>query len=123
MSKTRESQMQVICFKDSNAYLTILDQLKTDEDFNGNNGDEYLSDKAKADGFGSNFEYYWRNAFFNKKHNKKTGEDKFNAIFEDFFEELKDSDSSYYRYIEFVLTNIGGVLGDYVLSVMYVTES
>lgn len=122
MSKTRYAKLQVICFVGATAYTTIIDKLETDEDFNGNNGVDYLSYEARKKGYSSNFEYHWREAFFNKKTNKKVGEERYNLIFKDFFKRLKGSDDSYYRNIEFVLTNINGVLGHYVLSVMYETE-
>ena len=122
MSKTRDAQLQVICFTSATAYTKITEELKTNEDFNGNNGDEYLCDEAKKNGYTSNFAYHWNKAYTKKTHNKKIGEKRFDAILQDFFTRLKESDDSYYRTIEYCLTNIGGVLGDYVLSVMYITE-
>lgn len=75
--------------------LFQLQNLYTDEDFNGNNGEEYTWEQAIAEGFQSNQDYV-----INKlKNSDKTGID----LIESFFSEWLDSD---YYYTKWELNHI-----------------
>ena len=107
MSHQTTSTLQLHFFNDANALDYLIKNLQTDEDFNGNNGLEYLDDKAK--GFNSNQEYYLTTAFKKTKNVEKA--------LRLFFDYLgKDS---FYEHIEYILET---TKDGYALAVMYVQD-
>ena len=87
MSHSTTSALQLHFFTDANALEYLIKNLQTDEDFNGNNGDEYLHPCAK--GFNSNQEYYLTKAFKKQKEVKKSLALFFNYLGkDDFYEEI-----------------------------------
>lgn len=107
MSHSTTSNLQMHFFTDANALEYLIKNLETDEDFNGNNGEEYLQDAAK--GYKSNKEYYLTQAFQNTKHIDVAIRRFFNSLLED----------DYYVIIDYILkpTSDG-----YALAIMYVTN-
>lgn len=80
------------------------------EDFNGNNGEEYTSEDAIKNGFESTKDY-----ILNKLQKSNLDAEE---IIEDYLEELYGNDS-YYYYYDYVLTQINNT-NTYVLSVLAV---
>jgi hypothetical protein len=104
MSYSTTNVLQMHFFTDANALEYLKKNLETDEDFNGNNGDEYLHPCAK--GFNSNQDYYLTKAF---KKNKVP------MAINKFFMSLRED--CFYEDIDYILNPTSD---GYALSVMYV---
>jgi len=113
MSCNTSANLQMHVFTLDNALSYLKKNLQTDADFSGDNGPEFLDDKAK--GYDSNLEYYLDK--FWAKHKPKN-EKTLNDFFSKFFKFMQERDQ-YYLQIEFDLKFIGDQI---VLSVMMACE-
>lgn len=76
-----------------------------DDDFNGNNGEEYLSEQAKKKKFDSDKDYaYWQAA---RKSAKLSGEKKVKKFINTIVSAMKKSGGDFYEKIEYDLTRVG----------------
>lgn len=113
MSTTIDSTLQMHVFTFKNALSYLKENLQTDDDFNGSNGEDYLDDDAE--GYDSNLEYYLDQFWLKHKPNDA---DSLEAFFNEFFSFMQERDQ-YYNDIQFDLKFIGNQI---VLAVMMECE-
>ena len=90
--------------------ISIFDQLSThDDDFNGGNGDEYLWDSAKENGFETNSDYLTTEVLKGITEDEKITQDRVCKLIDEFLSKWTGNDS-YYMGVDFDFTIRNNVL-------------
>jgi hypothetical protein len=117
MSKQKDSGLILFQVTEKNLSKVMREKFVDDEDFNGNNGEEYISDKAKRKGFESNKDFAYDKA--EKKTAKMTGLKKVKTFINVIVNELKNDGGDYYSNIECEIEQVGKI---YVVATMSETS-
>ena len=126
MSNCRINQESIIIDLNIKSLSNLLDELVNnfyDDDFNGNNGFEYVSDRAKRLSYNSDMDYVydtlfleytndWSNANIEKQKNIVE------EVVDKYFEFFMGESSEYFKYI----VNTEFVYDKAVITVAYITE-
>ena len=126
MSNYRINQESIIVDLNIKSLSNLLDELVNnfyDDDFNGNNGFEHVSDRAKRLSYNSDMDYVYDTLFLeytNDWSNANTEKQKniVEEVVDKYFEFFMGENSEYFKYI----VNTEFVYDKAVITVAYITE-
>ena len=105
MSQEKESSLTVLKFTEKTMSKELKSNMPDDEDFNGNNGEEYLSEQAKRKGFESDKDFAYDKA--ERMTKKLKGEKKVRKFIDIIIGAMENSGGDFYENLEYELEKVG----------------
>lgn len=114
MSRQKDSSVVLIKLTEATLSKVLREKFIEDEDFNGNNGEDYVSDEAREGGFESDKDLAFDQA--EKKTKKMKGLKKVKTFLDILVDALQNSGGDFYTNIEYEVATVGKTFMISVLS-------